>query len=500
MQKAAALIKKHGLRFPYPVRTPEGAVPGDAMRLYYAATNETLADIPNTPIGSVDELVARAKTAFERGPWRRLLPGERAQIMGRMADLILAHGEDLVMLHTLETGIPVAQARAMHIPRAAENFRFFGELINSLAGESYEQTGRYLSVVTREPIGVGLLISPWNAPLVLSSMKIAACLAAGNSIIVKPSEYTPLTVLRLAELLSQAGLPENVLQVACGPGDSIGSALVGHSGIDAVGFIGGTATGRRIMATAASSLKKVGLELGGKSANIVLDTAKIDRAIDGSLIAAFGNNGEQCLAGSRLLVQDNIADEFIARFVARAKAIRVGDPFLPETELGPLAFKAHFDRVTAFAQLAHGDPSCAVLTGGKAADLGGEGLFFEPTVVETSSNAHRLCQEEIFGPFVTVQRVTCLDDALMRANDSEFGLVGYVWSDHLPSVMKARRELRTGTIWVNSSMARDLRTPFGGVKQSGIGRDGLPGSMELFTEEKTVMLPQEEFPLPRIGL
>jgi acyl-CoA reductase-like NAD-dependent aldehyde dehydrogenase len=500
MQTLENSLVKQGFKLPLPARPAKGESSPATMRLVYAATGEPLADVPDTPAEAADALVEKAKLAFEKGLWCRMLPAQRAQIMGRIADLTLKHVEELAILHTLETGVPIAQARAVHVPRSAENFRFFGELGNSLAGESYEQTGRYLTVVTREPIGIGLLISPWNAPLALSSMKIAACISTGSSIIVKPSEYTPLSVLRLAEIIQEAGVPEGVVQVATGPGEQIGSALVSHPGIGAVGFVGGTATGKRIMQAASGSLKKIGLELGGKSANIILASANLDRAVDGSLLAAFGNNGQQCLAGSRIFVEEAIADAFIAKFVARAKAIRVGDPFLPETELGPLAFKAHFDKVCAFAEEAHQQPGYRVLAGGKPADIPGGGLFFEPTIVEADENSSRLCQEEIFGPFVMIQRVRDLDEALARANDSDFGLVGYIWSDHLPSVMRVRRELRTGTVWVNTPVARDLRAPFGGFKQSGIGRDGLPGSVELFTEEKSVMLPQDEFPMMRMGL
>jgi acyl-CoA reductase-like NAD-dependent aldehyde dehydrogenase len=276
--------------------------------------------------------------------------------------------------------------------------------------------------------------------------------------------------------------------------------LVAHPGIDAVGFIGGTATGRRIMADAANGLKKVGLELGGKSANIILASADLDCAVDGSLLGFLAGNGEQCLAGARILVEDSIADRFCDAFVARVEQVRVGDPFASDTELGPLAFKAHYDRVMAFAREAQEDDNYKVLTGAKPVEGFDRGYFFAPTVVEAKNNASRLCQEEIFGPFVTIQRVSDLDDALERANDSQYGLVSYIWSDDLPSVMKARRELKAGTVWVNTPMARDLRAPFGGFKQSGIGRDGLPGSIELFTEEKTTMIPQEPLALPNLGL
>ncbi len=495
----AGIFQSRNISLPASARFASAEPPESAQRLIYAATEEPYADIPHATKADVDNAVRRAQQAFAQGEWRRMPAAERGAVLTHAADAVLAHGEELAVLHTLETGIPIAQARSMHVPRCADNVRFFGELINSLAGESYDQTGRYLSIVTREPIGVGLLIAPWNAPLVLASMKLAACIALGNSMIVKPSEYAPLSVLRLVELLHIAGVPQDVLQVLTGPGASTGQALVAHRGIDAVGFIGGTATGKHIMATAAESLKKVGLELGGKSANIVLNSADLERAIDGSLMGIFAGNGEQCLAGSRILVEAGIADKFIEAFTARVRNLRLGDPFADDTEIGPLAFAGHYQRVLGFAEMARNDPSYRLLVGGDRAAGFDRGYFFAPTVVETTDNASALCQQEIFGPFVMIQRVADLEQALACANDSEFGLVSYIWSDDLPSVMRARRDLRAGTVWVNTPMARDLRAPFGGYKQSGIGRDGLPGSIELFTEEKTTMIPNEPLSLPKLG-
>lgn len=479
---------------------PLGPAPDhEHFRLYYPATEEPLADVHIADEESLRAAVSIARETFEQGFWSTMLPSERARIMRRIEQTISRHSEELALLHTLETGIPIAQARAMYIPRSAENFGFFADLLASHAGETYEQTGRYLSIVTREPVGVALVIAPWNAPTVLSSMKLAAAIAMGNSVILKPSEYAPLSILRMIELAYEAGLPEGVVQVVCGTGETVGAYLTQHPGIDAVGFIGGTATGKRIMASAAGTLKKVGLELGGKSANIVLATADLERAIDGSLMAIFSGNGEQCLAGARILVEDSIADEFIEKFVTRTRALRVGDPLDVSTEIGPLAFRQHFEKVSGFAEEAVSNSHYRVLCGGSPCEQFDCGFFFEPTVVETNSNSGRLCQEEIFGPFVTIQRVTGIDDALETANDSDYGLVGYVWSDHLPSVMKIRKQLRTGTVLVNTPMARDLRAPFGGVRQSGIGRDGLPGSIELFTEEKSTLIPHAPLDLPKFG-
>jgi acyl-CoA reductase-like NAD-dependent aldehyde dehydrogenase len=476
------------------------AGPEAGQTLVYAATEQPFAFVPHMQLADADAMVQRARHSFENGPWRRMTAAQRSTVLRNVCAVILTHAEELALLQTLETSIPLQQARGMHVPRAAENFSFFADIITGLAGESYEQTGRYLSIVTREPVGTALLIAPWNAPLILSSMKLAAAMALGNSVIVKPSEYAPLAVLRMAELIVEAGVPADVVQIACGAGQGIGRSLVQHPDIGVVGFIGGTETGKRIMADAAGSLKKVGLELGGKSANIVHRSANLDRAVDGALLSIFAGNGEQCLAGSRILVDDAIADEFIEKFTRRAKALRIGDPFDPTTEIGPMAFKAHYDRLLDFGQTAQAGPEYRVLTGATAAPGFDAGYYFAPTVVEASSNTADLCQQELFGPFAVIQRVADIDDAIARANQSVFGLAAYIWADDLPTVMYARRALCAGTIWVNTPMARDLRAPFGGVRQSGIGRDGLPGSIELFTEEKSTLFPNETFDIPRLGI
>ena len=489
----------------FPFTLPAAALPWDGAPLsgrlgvVHPGDERPFASVAVASARDVDAVVARARAAFDAGPWPRLTPNERGVILRRAADLIEGARGELGALQAAETGIPIAQFMGMHVSRTAENFRFFSDVVNTAAGESYEQTGRYLSVVTRQAAGVAVILSPWNAPLILASMKAAAALALGNAVILKPSEYAPLSVLRMAELLHQAGVPEDILQVVCGAGEPTGAALVDHSGVDVIGFIGGTATGKRIMAAASATLKKVGLELGGKSANIILASADLDRAVDGSLMGIYLGNGEQCLAGSRIFVEEAVADAFIAAFVARTKALKIGDPMDPATEIGPLAFRAHYDRVMGFAAQIAGDAGYRLLAGGGRAPGFATGLYFAPTVVEAANNALPLCQQEIFGPFAMIQRVRDLDDALARANDSDYGLVSYIWSNDLNAVMKAQRTLKAGTIWVNTPMARDVRAPFGGMKQSGLGRDGIKGSVDLFTEEKTVMIPQEPFPLPQLG-
>ncbi|MEM9531072.1 MAG: aldehyde dehydrogenase family protein [Pseudomonadota bacterium] len=395
-------------------------------------------------------------------------------------------------------GLPLTGVQGMHMGRTIENFHFFAEVSGTLAGESFTQTGTYLSVVTHEPAGVVALLTPWNAPLVLSSMKLAAALALGNSVVIKPSEYCGWSLRRFVEILSEADIPPGLINLVNGRGPVTGDALVRHPGVDVVGFVGGTQTGRAIMSAASGTLKKVGLELGGKSANIVTSSADLERAVDGSLLAILAGNGSQCLAGSRVLVQSDVADEFIEKFVHRMSHVKVGDPFDPASEVGAMAFADHYRKVLSYVDVARGE-GAEVLAGGNEAGGFDRGYFLEPTAVLAPANSARVCQEEIFGPFASILRFDTLDEAVAIANDSEYGLVSYVWSDDLPTVMSLTRQIRAGTVWVNTPLTRDLRAPFGGYKQSGIGRDGLRASVELMTEEKTVMIPNQPLQLPKLG-
>jgi acyl-CoA reductase-like NAD-dependent aldehyde dehydrogenase len=303
----------------------------------------------------------------------------------------------------------------------------------------------------------------------------------------------------MVELFHAAGLPPGVVNLVNGRGSVTGTALVSHPGIDMVGFTGGTHTGAAIMAAAGQHLKPCVLELGGKSANIVHPSADLDRALDGALAGIYSNNGQQCLAGSRILVQRSMAEDFIARFIDRARHIRIGDPMDPATELGPLAFAGHLERVLSYVDIARAD-GATLLTGGRRPPGLDRGYYLEPTAVLARDNTSRVCQEEIFGPFATFLVYDTLDEAIAMANDSPFGLVAYVWAGDLDVVMRASRELRAGTVWVNTTMVRELRAPFGGYKQSGVGRDGATSSVEFFTELKTTTIPVGPAMLPRLGL
>ena len=387
---------------------------------------------------------------------------------------------------------------ARQVPRAAENFRFFADTIGMLAGETFEQADGFLTSVTREAVGVAGLISPWNAPLALSTMQVASCIAFGNSCVMKPSEFTPLAILRMVELLEEAGLPPGVVNVINGQGEVAGAALVAHPGVERIAFTGGTETARHIMAAAAARLTPVHFELGGKSANIVFADADFEQAIDGSLVNIFSNNGQICIAGSRILVQRPIAERFIETFVARARSLRVGDPMEAATEAGPLAFEAHMNRVLGYADIARSE-GAEILCGGRRHPDFDRGYFVEPTVAQVGSNALRVCQEEIFGPFATVQVFDEPDEAIAIANDSDFGLVAYAWTRDLALGMQLQARIRAGTLWLNTPLMRDLRAPFGGYKQSGIGRDGPRQCADFYTEEKATIVPRRAIVIPKMG-
>jgi acyl-CoA reductase-like NAD-dependent aldehyde dehydrogenase len=452
---------------------------GEDIAVVNPTTEEQISQLREADADEVDAAVRSARRAFDSGRWPRMDITERKDILYSIRDHLRKNAEELAYLECLNTGLPLHSVR-VHVQRMARNFEFFAEVASTVHGETYTQTAGYLTYVTREPKGV------------------AGCIPWGNTCVLKPSEYTPLSMRRMVEIFHEAGLPPGVVNLVNGRGAVTGNALVAHPGIDMVGFTGGTVTGRAIAAAAGRNLKPVALELGGKSANIIFDTADVERALDGALAGIFGNNGQQCLAGSRILVQRGIADALIERFVQRARKIRLGDPMLPSTEIGPLAFRQHMERVLSYVEVAKAD-GATLLTGGRRSEQHEKGWFIEPTAVLAPHNDSRVCQEEIFGPFATFLVFDTLDEAIHIANSSNFGLVTYVWSEDLSTVMRCSREIRAGTVWVNTPMMRELRAPFGGYKESGIGRDGPQASLEFFTELKATIIPIDPVKMHRYG-
>ena len=471
---------------------------GEPVPIVDPATATVISHFTEADAALVDRAVRSARTAFDVGPWPRMPVAARQRILRDIAATLMRHADELALLECANTGIVMREIRQRHLPRAAANFEFFADHIASGSGEVYRQTPGYLTTVLREPAGVAALISPWNAPLALASMQIASAIAFCCTAVLKPSEQAPLAVARMVELLHEAGLPPGVVNLVQGRGPLTGQALVSHPLVNRVCFTGGTETGRRIMQAAAANLVPCTLELGGKSANIVFDSADLERAIDGALLGIFSNNGQQCLAGSRILVQHRVFDRFVEAFVARARALRIGHPRAEGTELGPLASQAQRSRVLGFAAHA-GEQGCTVLTGGRAVDGPGGGFYVEPTAVLASHARCSVAQEEIFGPFATLLPFQDIDDALALANDTRFGLVSYVWSDHLPTVTRMSEGLRSGIVWVNTPMMRELRAPFGGWKDSGVGRQGGASCESFFTEEKAVTVPTVAPVLRRLG-
>ena len=462
------------------------------------ATEQRVATLHESSAEEVDKAVVAARTAFDKGPWGRATVAERQKALMAIHDAILAHADDLAMLETINTGIPLSQTRAVHIPRAAYNFRFFAEYINQSGGDVFTQEPGLMSIVTYEPIGVCALIGPWNMPLGLTAMKIAGALAFGNTCVVKPSELTPLTVTRLFEIIAGV-LPDGVMNLVNGRGQVTGTALVSHPGIDMVSFTGGTVTGAAILTSLAKGIKGSAMELGGKSANIVFADADFDRAVDAALMSSFMNNGQMCLAGSRIFVERSISDRFVETFTRRVKALKIGDPTVQGTEIGPMINHAQRERMSRYAESGLSE-GATLLAGGHRHAGFNAGYYFQPTAMLAPSNGLAICQEEIFGPFAALQVFDDEQEVLDKANESEFGLVGYVWTEDLNRSMRAASALRTGTVLVNTPIVRDLRTGFGGYKQSGLGREGAKGSQAMFTEMKTTIIAREPRAIPRLGL
>lgn len=497
VQSVGEVLAATGVAVPA-IFSDDDSLGGDRLPIIYPATAERFASVGEDGPQAVDEAVSRARAAFESGPWAGLAVPQRQEILRDVAQRIRAHQAELAVLETLCAGLPLSHLTGRQIPRAAENFDFFADFIGTQAGETFEQEDGYLTLVTREPAGVAALVAPWNAPLALSSMQIASCIAFGNTCVIKPSEYTPLAVGRMVSLLGDAGLPDGVVNVVNGRGPVTGQALVSNPGVDRIAFTGGTATARSIMRSAAGRLTPVHMELGGKSANIVFDDASLEKAVDGSLINVYSNNGQMCIAGSRILVQRGIAEAFIERFVQRAARIRLGDPMDATTEAGPLAFEAHMEKVLSYMATA-AEEGAEVLCGGGRAEALGPGYFVQPTVVRVPGNHLRVCQEEVFGPFASIQVFDDPDEAIAIANDSDYGLVAYAWTENLALALRVQQAIRAGTVWLNTPLLRDLRAPFGGYKQSGIGRDGPRQCAEFYTEEKATIVPRRSIDLRKMG-
>jgi aminomuconate-semialdehyde/2-hydroxymuconate-6-semialdehyde dehydrogenase len=451
------------------------------------ATEEVIAHIAEATSEDVDRAVRAARRAFDEGPWRSMRAADRSALLRKVGELILARKDELIELESMDSGKPVRESSVLDVPRSASNFIFFAEYLTKVTNECVPVDGQFLHYELRDPVGVAALITPWNFPMLLATWKIGPCLAAGNTCVVKPASVTPLTALALGDIVAEAGLPEGVFNVLTGPGGTIGNALVSHPGVDLVSFTGETTTGQSIMAAAGPALKRVSFELGGKAPNLVFRSADIDAAIAGSMRSAFFNQGEVCLATPRFYVEESIYETFLERFVAAAKALRLGDPLDPATEMGPLVSKGHYERVFGYLEQGRAE-GAHVATGGQRPSGMEKGYFLEPTVFTEVNNDMVICREEIFGPVATVQPVATEDEMVRLANDTPYGLDATVWTNDLKQAHRVAAKLVVGTVWVNCWFVRDLRVPFGGAKASGIGREGGKYSWEFYTEAKNVCI------------
>ncbi|HWP28656.1 MAG TPA: aldehyde dehydrogenase [Chloroflexota bacterium] len=451
------------------------------------ATGEVLAHIAEADATDVDRAVRAARRAFDEGPWRQMRAAERSALLRRVGELILQRKDELIRLESLDTGKPVRESSTLDIPRSALNFIFFAEYLTKVTNDCVPVDNQFLHYELRDPVGVAALITPWNFPLLLATWKVGPCLAAGNTCVLKPASYTPLTALALAEIVAEAGLPEGVFNVVTGPGTTVGTALVSHPMVNLVSFTGETTTGQTIMQAAAPGLKRVSFELGGKAPNLIFASADLDAAVAGSLRSAFFNQGEVCLATPRFLVEESIYDAFLEKFVAAARALRLGDPLDPATEMGPLVSQPHYERVTRYVQLGE-EEGARLVTGGRRPPGLERGYYLEPTIFTDVRPDMRICREEIFGPVVTIQPVKTEEEAIRLANDTPYGLNATIWTNDLRQAHRVAARLVVGTVWVNCWFVRDLRVPFGGAKASGIGREGGRHSWEFYTEAKNVCI------------
>jgi aminomuconate-semialdehyde/2-hydroxymuconate-6-semialdehyde dehydrogenase len=445
------------------------------------ATQEVLGKVFEGGKEEIDLAVGAAKRALN-GPWKKMTTNDRISVIRRIGDIILERKDELAKLESLDTGKPYWLSSTIDIPRAAYNFHFFADYLRGLGNEAYQTDDVAINYSIRRPVGVVGLINPWNLPLLLLTWKLAPCLAAGSTAVIKPAELTPMTATLLGEICRDAGVPDGVVNIVHGFGpDSAGSALTEHPDVDAISFTGETTTGKVIMSAAAKSLKKLSYELGGKNPNIIFADSDLDEVIETTLKSSFINQGEVCLCGSRIYVERPVYEEFLQKFVTKTKELVVGDPFDPATKVGSLIGQEHYERVTNYIQLAL-EEGGHILTGGKRPEGLEKGYYLEPTIITGVDRNCRVVREEIFGPVVTVIPFDEEEEVIAQANDTHYGLSASIWTNDLRRAHRVAGEIEAGIVWVNTWFLRDLRTPFGGMKQSGIGREGGMHSFDFYSE------------------
>ena len=459
-------------------------------------TNETYIQCASGQSADVEAAVAAARRAFDEGPWPHMMPRERARILYKVADEVTAINEELAARESFDSGLPIRQAKGQAM-RAAENFRFFADLIVAQVDDAYKMPGRQINYVNRKPKGVAGLITPWNTPFMQESWKLAPALASGCTVVLKPAEFTPLSAELWVQVFEKAGLPEGAFNIVHGFGESAGDALVKHPDVNLISFTGETTTGQTIFANCAPTMKSMSMELGGKSPAVVFADADFESALDSTLFGVFSLNGERCTASSRILVERPIYERFVAAYAERAKKVKVGAPSDPDTELAALVHPSHYERVMEYVEI--GKSEGRLVAGGSRPENLPVGNYLEATVFADVPRTARIFQEEIFGPVVGITPFDTEEEAIELANDVKYGLAAYVWTTNFERAHRVSHAIESGMVWVNSHNVRDLRTPFGGVKASGLGHEGGYRSLDFYSNQQAVHLTLGDVHTTRFG-
>ena len=450
------------------------------------ATGEVITQLAEAGEADVDAAVRAARAAFEEGPWAQMAAADRGKLLWKIADLIEKNIDEFAYLETIDNGKPIFESRYVDMPMVVEVFQYYAGWATKVHGETIPVRGPFFNYTLREPIGVVAAIVPWNFPLLLASWKIAPALACGNTVIYKPAQLTSLTALKFAEICQQAGVPDGVVNVLTGKGSVIGMGLVKHPGVDKVALTGSTETGKAVMRAGADTLKRITLELGGKSPNIILDDADLDAAVKGAYNGIFYGKGEVCAAGSRLFVDKKLHDDFMQKLIERTKKLQPADPLNPKTRLGAIVSEDQMNKVLEYVEVGKKE-GAKLVTGGERASVGnGKGAFILPTIFDGVSNQMRIAQEEIFGPVLAAIEFNDLDEVIREANNNPYGLAAAVWTRDIRKAHYVAHRLKAGTVWINAYNVYDPAAPFGGYKSSGIGRELGPYALEHYTQIKDV--------------